>query len=290
MTAIKEIKGEEYHISVTVDGRDDPRLTNNYTVERKYSNVISTLPLSVLRTLDLDNIELSVGQRNALRKLLYSPSIKVGIQFKTAWWEKLGIVGGQSHTDRPVRSVVYPSYGPGTEGEKSNVLVASYNGSQDPQRLGPLVKGSSSAEEKILLNLIMDDLAVIHGVSIDEIWDQYVDYYAWDWYSSSLSLGKLWKLIAQYVFYSLLILGAFPWFGPGMNQNLRNVFSLFDAYHPGQFKDIYPHITMPASAHQRLFFAGDATSAAHGYVISPSAPDNMLLIPLLKFVVGSQGH
>lgn len=196
VTAINEIKGEEYCISVTVDGRDDPRLTNNYTVERRYSNVISTLPLSVLRTLDLDKIELSVGQRNALRELLHSPSIKVGIQFKTAWWEKLGIVGGQSHTDRPIRSVVYPSYEPGIGGEKSNVLIASYDGSQDSQRLGALMKGSSSVEEKMLLNLIMNDLAVVHGVSIDEIWDQYVDYHAWDWYSSSLSLGKFSKPIA----------------------------------------------------------------------------------------------
>lgn len=90
--------------------------------------------------------------------------------------------------------------------------------------------------------------------------------------------------------HSLLILGAFAWFGPGMNRNFRITFPSLDAYHPGQFKDIYPHITMPASAHQRLFFAGDATSAAHGYVISPSAPDNMLLIPLLKFAAGSQDH
>lgn len=183
VTAIKEVEEDNYQsMSVAIDRRDDPK---------KYSNVICTLPLSVIRTVDLDDVYLSIGQRNALRELLYSPSIKIGIQFTTPWWEELGIVGGQSHTDRPARSVVYPSHGPGVGGgKKSNVLIASYNGMQDSQRLGALMKGHDSPEEKMLLNLIMNDLAAIHGVPIDKIRGQYVDHYAWDWYSSSLSLGK----------------------------------------------------------------------------------------------------
>jgi hypothetical protein len=60
---------------------------------------------------------------------------------------------------------------------------------QDSQRLGALMKGRDSSEEKMLLNLLMNDLAVIHGIPIDDIWEEFVDYYPWDWYSSSLSLG-----------------------------------------------------------------------------------------------------
>ncbi|KIJ46262.1 hypothetical protein M422DRAFT_778531 [Sphaerobolus stellatus SS14] len=234
VTVIREAyESSNQAIVVTVDGRDDPRLANNYTADKKYSNVICTLPLSVLRTVDLDRVHLSANQRNGLRELLYSPSIKIGIQFKTAWWEKKNqIIGGQTYTDRPARAVVYPSHGPGLAGsQKSNVLIASYNGMQDSQRLGALMKGRDTPEEKMLLNLIMNDLSVIHGVSLDELWDQFIDYYPWDWYSSSLSLG------------------AFGWFGPG------------------QFKDIYPHLTLPASVKQRLFFAGDALSANHGWVV-----------------------
>ncbi len=207
VTAIKEVQGDDYQSMLLIaDRRDDPRIVND-TFERKYSNVICTLPLSVIRTVDLEDTYLSIGQRNALRELLYSPSVKFGIQFKTPWWEELGIFGGQSHTDRPARSVVYPSYGPGVGGgAKSNVLIASYNGMQDSQRLGALMKGRDSSEEKILLNLIMNDLAAIHNVPIEKIWEQYVDYYAWDWYSSSFSLGQHSCLYHSYLSLTLSLL------------------------------------------------------------------------------------
>lgn len=193
VTAIRDANEDDNNaIVITVDGRDDPSLANNYTADKKFSNVICTIPLSVLRTVNLDKVYLSPNQRSGMRELLYSPSIKIGIQFKTAWWEKLGIIGGQSYTDRPARAVVYPSHGPGIGGsQKSNVLIASYNGMQDSQRLGALMKGRDTPEEKMLLNLIMNDLAVIHDVPLDEIWEQFLDYYPWDWYSSSLSLGNM---------------------------------------------------------------------------------------------------
>lgn len=191
VTAISEVKEDNFQtISVTVDGGGDPRLGNNTSTQYKYSNVVCTLPLSVLRTIDLDQCYLSTGQQNALRELQYSPSIKIGIQFKTAWWEKLGIEGGQSATDRTARAIVYPSHGPGLGSSKrSNVLIASYNGMQDSQRLGALMKGPNSPEEKMLLTLIMKDLAVVHDVPVNNLWADFVDYYAWDWYSSSFSLG-----------------------------------------------------------------------------------------------------
>ncbi|KAF8879929.1 L-amino acid oxidase [Infundibulicybe gibba] len=229
VTAIKEVPADDYQsLVVSIDHRGSPRLSTEATT-KKYSNIISSIPLSCLRNVDLDECHLSIGQRGGMRELLYSPSVKIGIQFKTAWWEKLGIVGGQSVTDRPARSIVYPSHGPGLGGsEKSNVLIASYNGMQDSSRLGSMMKGKETVEEKILLNMIMNDLAVVHNVPLDDIWDEFLDYHPWDWYSDPLALG------------------AFAWFGPG------------------QFKEIYPSITLPASKKQRLFFAGDATSACTG--------------------------
>lgn len=154
-----------------------------------YSNVISTLPLSVLRTVNLDGIYLSVGQKNALRELQYHPSVKIGIQFKTAWWERMGIIGGQSYTDRPCRTTVYPSYGPGKDSKKSNVLIAAYNGLQDSQRLAVYMKGHNTPAEKILLDFIMNDLAEVHQKPVDELWGEYLDYFAWDWYGHTFSQG-----------------------------------------------------------------------------------------------------
>jgi hypothetical protein len=45
-------------------------------------------------------------------------------------------------------------------------MIASYNGMQDSQRLGSLMKGRDSPEEKVLLDLVMRDLAVSHRKDI----------------------------------------------------------------------------------------------------------------------------
>ncbi|GLB43333.1 putative flavin containing amine oxidoreductase [Lyophyllum shimeji] len=205
-------------------------------LEKKYSNVISTMSLACLRMVDTDRIYLSVAQRAAIRQLTYTPSIKIGLQFKTPWWERLNIEGGQSSTDRPIRDIVYPSYGPDDSHagwqnwKKSNCMIAAYNGMQDSQRLGGLMKGRGTPEEKVLLDLVMRDLAAVHKVAVQQLWDEYEDYYPWDFYRDQFQLG------------------AFCQFGPG------------------QFKNTYPHLTQPAGLQQRLHFAGDATSTFHGWV------------------------
>ncbi|KAG5643876.1 hypothetical protein DXG03_009506 [Asterophora parasitica] len=233
--AIKETDNGQ-SVTVTFDLSGGPRQVAVSQIEKKYSNVISTISLGCLRLVNLDNIYVSNAQQSAIRQLSYTPSIKIGLQFKTPWWEKLGIVGGQSSTDRPIRDVVYPSYGPdsshsGTPAfQKSNCMIASYNGMQDSQRLGGLMKGRGTPEEKILLDLVMRDLAVLHNYPLDKLWEQYEDYYPWDFYRDQFQLG------------------AFCQFGPG------------------QFKDTYPQLTQPASRQQRLHFAGDATSTFHGWV------------------------
>jgi monoamine oxidase len=96
----------------------------------EFSHVISTIPFSVLRSIDLSSCALSYAQKIALRSLHYGPSIKVGIKFKTPWWrtEPFGSQkGGQSSTDRPSRVVVYPSYGLEDDLDKPAVLIAPYN-------------------------------------------------------------------------------------------------------------------------------------------------------------------
>lgn len=180
-------------ITVTFDQGWDPRPQVVTRAERKYSNVISTMSFGCLRMVDLDNLYLSNGQREAIRLLTYTPSIKIGLQFKSAWWEKLDIVGGQSSTDRPIRDIVYPSYGPDPShrnNKKSNCMIAAYNGMQDSQRLGGLMKGRNTPEEKILLHLVMRDLAVVHNKTTDELWDEYEDYHLWDFYRDEFQLGE----------------------------------------------------------------------------------------------------
>lgn len=78
-------------------------------LEAKADWCICTIPVSVL-----GQIEMQVGAplQNAINAIAYSTSVKVGLQFKRRFWEEDdAIYGGFSHTDLPIRTLAYPSYG-----------------------------------------------------------------------------------------------------------------------------------------------------------------------------------
>lgn len=94
---------------------------------RMYDHVIGTTALGPLQDMDLDGLNLSYEKKLALRKLNYDPAAKIGIKFKTRWWEKLPlpIVGGRSQSDLPIRNCVFPSYGIDTPNAAA-AMIASY--------------------------------------------------------------------------------------------------------------------------------------------------------------------
>jgi len=52
------------------------------------------------------------------------------------------------------------------------------------------MKGRGTPEEKILLDLVMRDLAALHKKDVNELWDEYEDYFPWDFYRDEFQLGK----------------------------------------------------------------------------------------------------
>jgi hypothetical protein len=92
-----------------------------------FAHVISTSTFANLSTIDTERVPMTYKQRQAIRTLNYGPAVKVGIRFKTRWWEQDGLTqrGGSSYTDRPSRTIVYPSAGLGEAGP--GVLMATYN-------------------------------------------------------------------------------------------------------------------------------------------------------------------
>lgn len=116
-------------VSVWVNGQSNPR---------QYSHVICTIPLGCLRTVDLTEADLNYQQKTAIRCCHYDSSVKVGIKFKTRWWQagENPVVGGSSSTDRYSRTIVYPSYGTATS---PGVLIASYTWAQDADREAALI-------------------------------------------------------------------------------------------------------------------------------------------------------
>ncbi|KAG9124881.1 hypothetical protein FRC07_009897 [Ceratobasidium sp. 392] len=198
----------------------------------KFSHVISTIPLPVLRTIDLKEAGLSHMQANALRELNYGPSVKIGLQFSTAWWttgtdrdgKPLNIVGGQTYTDRPLRTVVYPSFGDVQAG-KTTTLIASYCWTEDAERLGALI----DKDNKVVLDLVLRELADIHNVTVDFLRSQLIELKGWSWSHDPYTMG------------------AFAFFGPG------------------KFENLYTSLTTPA-AKGYLHFAGEAISVRHAWV------------------------
>ncbi|KDQ16661.1 hypothetical protein BOTBODRAFT_53766 [Botryobasidium botryosum FD-172 SS1] len=221
------------------------------TSTSRYDYVISTMPLPNLRFVDMEKCNPGHGQRQAIRSLTYNPSVKIGIKFKSRWWqERCGIKGGSSRTDRIVREVVYPSYGihdPGADG----VLIATYVMAQDAQRFASLIKGHDTPEEKLLIDLVLNDLTALHGFDDPEfLREQYVDHLAWNWAADPNAAGLYSHfLLAHYTFACQLagLTGGYAMFGPS------------------QFGDVYASCGQPAAG-GRLFFAGEALSENHAWV------------------------
>ncbi|KAH8096667.1 hypothetical protein BXZ70DRAFT_895787 [Cristinia sonorae] len=188
--------------------------------------VVSSIPWGAFRMVDTSWCNLSWDFQTAARCLNYDPSTKVGIKFKERWWETLDPPqkGDVSNTDRPTRVVVYPSYG--IDGTDATILV-SYTWAQDALRVGSFA--GNEEKEKIMLKVILKDLADMRGMDEDDLSELLVSYDIWPWYSYENAVG------------------AFAYFGPG------------------QFSTIFTNSTKPAVM-GRLHFAGEATSVWNGCV------------------------
>ncbi|KZP10290.1 FAD/NAD(P)-binding domain-containing protein [Athelia psychrophila] len=223
-----------------------------------FSHVISTIPLPVLRTMDISKNNLTVDQRLALRQLRYGHSVKIGVQFRSRWWENkfdnsdppqpVGIVGGQSSTDMPIRTVVYPSYGLDRLATEPAVLIASYCRTEDAERLAALIVQFNSTpldpnpdinplafnpDEPLrnpLASLVLRNLAELHKVDVDFLAMEVMAIHPWDWNAAPYAMG------------------ASAFFGPSDYDELK-------------------HLREPAAG-GRLHFAGDAISTRHASVSS----------------------
>ena len=105
MTAVAKAPGGR--VSVSWDGGGRPA---------KFDKVLMALPPAALRMIDTP--PWSPAKMQAIRALHFEPLYKIGMLFKTRFWEqvKAPARGGQTITDLPSRWFVYPSYGIGDKG------------------------------------------------------------------------------------------------------------------------------------------------------------------------------
>ncbi|XP_054834667.1 L-amino-acid oxidase-like [Eublepharis macularius] len=129
-----------------LDKPDLTSLTADYvlvTATAKATRLIKFLP------------PLSPTKAHALRSFHYGSATKIALACTEKFWEKDGIQGGKSVTDRPTRIIYYPNHDfPNGLG----VLLVSYTWNDDADFFVPL------SEEKCI-DVVMDDLAEVHQVS-----------------------------------------------------------------------------------------------------------------------------
>ncbi|KAF8869719.1 hypothetical protein CPB84DRAFT_1856086 [Gymnopilus junonius] len=179
VTAISSI--DETHAEVTVNGGQ----------KYKFSSVVCTIPLPVLRTIDLSAAGLSGMQSAACAISIMDPQSKLECN-------SVLLVGGQTYTDRPLRTVVYPSFGTSVQAGTTTTLIASYCWTEDATRLGALI----NKDKDILRDLTLRELAYLHNVTYDFLRDQLIDTFAWSWTNDPYTMG------------------AFAFFGPGKFANV----------------------------------------------------------------------
>lgn len=144
--------------------------------ELRTDHVLVTVPFSVLRMIEITPTP-SHTFRKLLRNLIYAPSTKIMLEFRSRFWEREGILGGSSHTDLPIRNIYYPSHGIGDPGPAA--LLASYTWQHDSLRW-------DSLEEPERIRRALHDLSRLHG---DQVYDEFISGTSHSWLRDPMAMG-----------------------------------------------------------------------------------------------------
>uniref|UniRef100_A0A8D0KSU7 Amine oxidase n=1 Tax=Strix occidentalis caurina TaxID=311401 RepID=A0A8D0KSU7_STROC len=122
---------------------------------------------------------LSPPKTHALRSTHYASSTKIALACTYKFWEKDGIRGGYSITDRPSRFIYYPSHNFSTG---VGVILASYTWNDDAEFFSALT------DEKCL-DVVLQDLSVVHQVSKEALQKNCSQYVVQKWQLDRHSMG-----------------------------------------------------------------------------------------------------
>ncbi|RIB21722.1 hypothetical protein C2G38_1070475 [Gigaspora rosea] len=133
-----------------------------------FDRVIVTAPLGNIYHWDLPKA-FTYTKKRALRELTCLNAARVFLQFKSRFWEdsplvtgapntttNLGIFGGASSTDLPIRFVVYPSHYKGLPKNSPALLLASYVWDSSALKFDPYTPDE-------YFDLALKDIVTLHG-------------------------------------------------------------------------------------------------------------------------------
>ncbi|KFQ38997.1 L-amino-acid oxidase, partial [Mesitornis unicolor] len=122
---------------------------------------------------------LSPPKTHALRSIHYASATKIALACTEKFWEKAGIRGGHSITDRPSRFIYYPNHN-FTSG--LGVILASYTWNDDSDYFLPLT-------DEECLDVVFQDLSDIHQVSKEYLQFTCDRYVIQKWHLDKHSMG-----------------------------------------------------------------------------------------------------
>lgn len=139
---------------------------------------IITIPFSALRFVEMEPYHsFSYYKRRAIRELNYIAATKIGMEFKSRFWERVGQYGGKSITDLPIRFTYYPSYDLQTTG--AAIVLVSYTWADEA-----LTWDSLSNKDRI--QYALKNLAEIYG---DQVYSEFVSGASFSWSKNPYSCG-----------------------------------------------------------------------------------------------------
>ncbi|XP_032845715.1 L-amino-acid oxidase [Tyto alba] len=164
-------KGNKVHVSYRAPDTLAPTVvTADYvlvTSTAKATRLIKFLP------------PLSPAKTHALRSIHYASASKIFLACTEKFWEKDGIRGGYSITDRPSRFIYYPSH---NFSSGVGVILASYTWNDDAEFFLPLTDAEC-------LDLVFQDLSAIHQVSKEYLQSTCSQYVIEKWQQDKHSMG-----------------------------------------------------------------------------------------------------
>ncbi|MEH7515417.1 flavin monoamine oxidase family protein [Gottfriedia acidiceleris] len=163
---VKKIIQQESNVTIYTENQilnTEHQLTSDF--------VISTIPYTLLNFIDLLPYEsVSYEKRNVIRKIHYANSTKIGLQFKTRFWEKYGLSGGKLTTDLPIKFAYFPSHGQGAA-DDTGIMLASYTWEDDSS-----IWDNMTQAERI--KIALNNLSYIFG---NQVFSDFLIGYSHNW-------------------------------------------------------------------------------------------------------------
>ncbi|MCA1058864.1 flavin monoamine oxidase family protein [Rossellomorea aquimaris] len=138
--------------------------------------VIVTVPFTVFQFIEVVPYNsISFKKWQGIREVTNVPAVKVGIEFRSRFWEELNY--GNIISDLPTRFTYMPSHDIGTN--MPGVMLASYSWGQNA-----LLWNSKSKEA--IISEVLEDLSKVYG---NRVYTEILNYFVYNWSKNPFSAG-----------------------------------------------------------------------------------------------------